>query len=169
MSKCSYCGEKYLSFPCPFCEKYFCNEHLPPHKHYCTHISTEDTISEIADKATPSETLLDTLAYIARIVKYTALIVVIVLSFDAFVLAGLSLMDVNTWLTILWYEGFIMMVIGSACWWWGRERGYPLPVPNLGYAHHRIKLKAKYPWFWVSVGMAGLALIFVGSLIWQLH
>lgn len=170
MGECQFCGKTVVSpLRCSFCNRYFCNEHLPPHKHYCMHISTEDIISEIADKAGLSETLLDILAYITRMVIFMTLIAVIVLSFDAVVLLSLSLWDVNTWLTLLWWEGVVMMLFGAAgCWLGGRERPYPFSTP-MGKKLYRIKLKVQYPWFWVSLGLAGLVLIIVASLIWQLH
>jgi len=166
MSKCETC-EGWGPFQCSYCKAYFCNEHLPPHKHYCTSVSKEEIISEIVDRATLQETSIDALAYIARIAVLMTLIAGFVLTIDVFALLLFN-WNVDTLIMLLWYEGVAMAFFGGAGWWWGRERPYPLPTP-MGTKLYRMKLKVQHPWFWVSLGMAGFILILVGFLIWQFH
>jgi hypothetical protein len=102
----------------------------------------------MVDKMTSSESLL---VYFARIIVFTIIISVAVLIVDAIALLLLNLWIVDTWLTLLWVEGVAMAIFGAA----GYKRGEnPLLTP-----------KYKYSWFWVSAGMAGLVLIFVGVFL----
>jgi len=159
MGNCKFCGEEVvLPFQCSYCKAYFCNEHLPPHKHYCPHISQEDIISEIADKATLSETLLDILAYIARIAIYMSIMVGAVLAVDVVALWMLNLlMDMNAFYTLLFIEGLIMIFFGGVAGMSHHQAPQPWATP-MGTRLYWIKRWVRYPWFWVSLGMAGIAL-----------
>ena len=165
MSKCEYCREKLvLPFQCSFCHKYFCNEHLPVHKHYCTSISREDIISEIADKATLSVTLLDSLLFVATMVAYAFIMAVAVLAVDAVVLSLLNLWNVDTWLTLLWCEGVVMAGLGGVAGLTHRRAPVPWPTP-MGTRLYRIKWAVRKPLFWASFGIAGLMLIISACLV----
>jgi hypothetical protein len=165
MSKCETC-EGWGPFQCSYCKGYFCNEHLPPHKHYCTSVSKEDIISKVIDKATLSETLLDSSLFIATMFIYAFIMGVIVLAVDAVVLLLLNLWNAYTWLSLLWVEGFIMAFVGGTAGLYHRKAPVPWATP-MGTHLHRIKWAVRYPLFWTSFGIAGLMLILVGFLIWQ--
>jgi hypothetical protein len=120
----------------------------------------------MVDKTTRSESLL---VYVARIIVFTIIIFVAVLVVDAVVLLLLNLWIVDTWLALLWGEGLVMVFFGAAGEF-GRKRRSPSPIaPLSGKRIYKPKVKSKYSWFWVSVGMAGLVLWVVGYLIWQFY
>jgi hypothetical protein len=118
----------------------------------------------MVDKTTQSESLL---VYVARIIVFTIIIFVAVLAVDAVALLLLNLWIVDTWLALLWGEGLVMVFFGAAGNW-GRKKPSPI-APLSGKRIYKLKVKYKYPWFWVSVGMAGLVLWLVSYLIWQFH
>jgi len=166
MFECEYCRKLDLLFECSFCHKYFCNEHLPAHKHFCTAISREDAISTIVDKATLSETLLDSLRLVASIVVYVFIIAVAVLAVDAVALLLLNLWNVDTWRTLLWWEGVVMAFLGGAAGLYHRRAPVPWPTP-MGTRLYRIIWAVRKPVFWASVGIAGLMLsIFACLVFW---
>jgi hypothetical protein len=114
----------------------------------------------MVDKATRSESLL---VYVARIIVFTIIIFVAVLVVDAVVLLLLNLWIVDTWLALLWWEGLAIAFFGAAGYWRGEN---PLRIARLSGKHtYKLKVKYKFPWFWVSVGMAGLVLWIVYYLI----
>ena len=111
-------------------------------------------------KTTPSESLL---VYVARIVIFTIIIFVAVLAVDVVILWLLSL-DVDTWLMLLWWEGVAMAFFGGAGWWRGDK---PLPISRLSDKRiYKLKVKFQYPWFWVSLGMAGFMLIILAVYLY---
>jgi len=152
MFECEYCREKLdLLFECSFCHKYFCNEHLPAHKHFCTSVSKEDAISTIVDKATLFETLLDSLRLVASIVVYAFIMAVAVLAVDAVALLLLNLWNVDTWLYLLWCEGVVMGWLGGTAGLYHRRAPVPWSTP-MGTRLYRIRLAVRKPLFWASVG-----------------
>jgi hypothetical protein len=167
MSECKIC-RGWGPFQCPYCKAYFCNEHLPPHKHYCMHISKEDILSKVIDNATLSETLLDSSLFVARMFIYAFIITVIVLAVNVVALLLLNLWNVHTWLNLLWAEGVIMAFVGGTAGLYHRKAGVPWATP-MGTRLYIIKWAVRYPLFWTSFGIAGLMLILVGFLIWQFH
>jgi len=158
MFECEHCRKLDLLFECSYCHKYFCEEHLPAHKHFCTSISKEDVITTIVDKTTLSETLLDSLRLVASIAVYGFIMAVAVLAVDAVALSLLNLWNVDTWLTLLWGEGVVMAFLGGTAGLYHRRAPVPWPTP-MGTRLYRIKWAVRNPLFWASVGIAGLMLI----------
>jgi hypothetical protein len=121
----------------------------------------------VIDKATLSETLLDSSLFVARLFIYAFIMGVIVLAVDVVVLLLLNLWNVHTWLNLLLVEGSIMASVGGTA---GLYNRFPAPIPTVkGPGTHLYKKRraVKRLWFWVSFGIAGLMLILVGFLIWQ--
>jgi hypothetical protein len=116
----------------------------------------------MADKAGQSESLL---VFVARIVIFTVIMFASILAIDVFLLWLLNL-DVSTWLTLLFWEGIIMAFFGGAAGW--RESPEPVFTP-MGKPLTTVKLKYRYPWFWVSLGMAGFLLILLSAYIGLQH
>jgi hypothetical protein len=116
----------------------------------------------IANKAVPSEGML---VFVARIVISTIIIFASVLAIDALLLWLLDL-DVNAWLTLLFWEGVIMAIFGGGVGW--REGPKPIFTP-LGKPLTTVKLKYRYPWFWVSLGLAGFLLILLSAYVGLQH
>ncbi len=113
----------------------------------------------MAGKASRSE---NPLVLAARILLFTISIFAAILVVDVVLLLLLSL-DTGTWLTLLWCEGVIMAFFGGAGWWWG-ESPEPVFTPT-GKLLTKVKLRYRYPWFWVSLGMAGLMLIILAGYL----
>ena len=132
------------------------------------HISKEDIISEVIDKATLSETLLDSFLFVAMMFIYAFIMGVAVIAVDTVVLLLLNLWNVDTWLSFLWVEGVIMGFIGGAAGFYHRKAPVPWATP-MSTRLYRIKWAIRKPLFWASFGIAGLMLILVGFLIWQFH
>lgn len=166
MFECEYCREKPdLLFECSFCHKYFCEEHLPAHKHFCTAISREDAISTIVGKTTLSQILLDSLHFVARMVVYVFIIAVAVLAVDAVALSLLNLWNMDTWQTLLWCEGVVMAFLGGTAGLYHSRAPAPWPTP-MGTRLYRIMWAVRKPLLWASVGIAGLMLILFACLIY---
>ena len=163
-SQCEYC-KGWGPYRCSYCGAKFCNDHLPPHKHYCMHISKEDVISDVIQKQTLSKTLLSSLLFVAMMFIYAFIMTVAVLAVDAVVLLLLNLWNAATWLNLLGVEGIIMALIGGSAGLYHRKAGVPWPTP-LGTRLYIIKWAVQHPLIWASVGIAGLMLMLVGSLIW---
>ena len=92
----------------------------------------------------------------------------VVLAVDAFILFLLNLLkDVGTWLTVRFYEGLAMVFLGGASW--GARAPYPLSTPR-GEHTYKIRMKFKYSWFWVSLGMVGIVLwVLAAHLYWRYY
>jgi len=112
----------------------------------------------MVDKATLLKTLLDLLLFGAMICVYVFIIVVAVLAVDGVALWMLNLLtDLNTWLNLLFWESFILMLFGVGALW---RRGEHIFVAR-GWKRPRIyhvSLRSRYPWFWFLVTMAGFVL-----------
>ncbi len=164
MSECKICRGQG-SFQCSYCKAYFCNEHLPPHKHYCTHISQEDIISEIVDKAT----LSDVSAYIARIAIYTSIMIGAVVAVDVVILLLLTLLtDVDMWLpwlTLLFIESFFMMFFGWAEYASGAANVTWDDSSVVIWIPPKYRVRYRYSWLWFSLGLAGLALVVLATYL----
>jgi hypothetical protein len=100
---------------------------------------------------------------VARIVFSTIIIFVAVLAVDVVEL-WLHNLDMGTWLTLLWWEGVVMAFLGGGAGWWWRENPEPVFTPT-GKLLTKVKLKFRYPWFWVSLGVAGLMLIVLAGYL----
>lgn len=116
----------------------------------------------IANKAVPSEGVL---VFVVRIVLFTIIMFASILAIDVLLLWLLDL-DESTWLTLLFWEGVIMAFFGGAVGW--REGPEPIFTP-LGKPLTTVKWKYRYPWFWVSLGMAGFLLILLSAYIGLQH
>jgi len=116
-------------------------------------------------KATLSETLLDSLLFVAMMVAYAFIMAVAVLAVDAFVLLLLNLWNADTWLTLLWLEGVAMGLLGGVAGL--GHHGAPFPWTTLTGSHlYRIEWAVRKSLFWASVGVAGLMLIVFAYFIW---
>jgi len=114
----------------------------------------------MVNEVTPSESPL---VYVARIIIFTTIIFVAVLAVNVVIL-WLLILDLDTWLMLLWYEGVAMAFFGGAGWWRGDK---PRPIPRLsGKRMYKLKVKFQYPWFWVSLGMAGFMLVILGAYLY---
>lgn len=118
----------------------------------------------MVDKASQSK---GPLFWVARMVVFTVIIFVAILTVDVAVLWLLNL-DMGTWLTLLWWEGVAMAFFGGGAGWWWRESPEPVYTPT-GKLLTKVKLKYRYPWFWVSLGMAGLMLIVLAGYLGLQH
>ncbi|UCC33917.1 MAG: hypothetical protein JSW53_02635 [Candidatus Bathyarchaeota archaeon] len=123
-------------------------------------VFSHSELAEMVDKTTPPESLLKyTVTYVARIIVWFLIILGVVLAVDALILLLLNrLTDVETWLQVLFYEGLVLALFGGGAWMrGGGERPLPVTIPS-GKQVYKVKVKFKYPWFWASVGIAGIAL-----------
>lgn len=124
----------------------------------------------MVDKATLLEILLGSLIFVARIVFYTVIVVVAVLAVDVVALWLLNLLtDLNTWLSLLFFESIIMMAFGVGVFWLGHflAAGEHIFTP-IGWKRPTIypaSLTPRYPWFWFSVLMAGFVLFILFVLL----
>lgn len=115
-------------------------------------------LTGVANKSVPSE---GALVFVARIVFFTIVIFAAVLAVDVLLLWLLDL-DANTWLTFLFWEGVIMAIFGGGVGW--REAPEPVYTPS-GKPLTTVRLKFRYPWFWISLGMAGFILVILSAYI----
>jgi len=114
-------------------------------------------ISKATRSETLSETLLSAVAYIARIMAFAGITTAVVLVVDAVALRLLNLSwNLDTRLDLLFWEGLVTVMFGATGWWWG-EQPYHFTTPT-GSKTYKIETKYRYPWFWVSVGIAGILL-----------
>jgi len=98
---------------------------------------------------------------VAKIAIFTIIIFLAVLTVDVVALWLLNL-DAGTLLTLLWWEGVVMAFFGGVGGW--RESPEPIFTPT-GELLTKVKWKYRYPWFWISLGMAGLMLIILAGYI----
>jgi hypothetical protein len=91
---------------------------------------------------------------------YTVIFVVVVLVGDSVALLLLdSQTDAGAWTTLLFSEAIVMMALGAAGW--GVKEFQHIPV---GWKETRIihlRLTPRHPWFWLSIGMAGVVMIII--------
>jgi len=103
------------------------------------------------------------LAFVARMIISAIIIFLAILAVDVVALRLLSLpMDVETWVTLLFWEGLVMIAFGVGVWGggqlkWGPTAGWRSPRT------YRIWVRLRYVDFWTSVALAGL-LLFILSL-----
>ena len=119
-------------------------------------------LTGIAGKAVLTESVL---AFVARIVVSTIIIFTSFLAIDVSLFWLLDL-DGNTWLTLLFWEGVAMAFLGGGVGW--REAPELVFTPT-GKPLATIKWKSRYPWFWISFGMAGFLLILLSAYIGLQH
>lgn len=108
----------------------------------------------------PAESIL---AFVARIIISAIIIFLAILAVDvvAFWLLKLPL-DVEIWITLLFWEGVVMIAFGVAGWGGGQVKW----GPTVGWRRprtYRIWVRLRYPDFGTSVTLAGL-LLFILSL-----
>ena len=109
----------------------------------------------MVEQGVPSESLL---VYVAKIIIFAIIMFVAILGVDAFVLWLFKLLwNVDIWLTLLFLEGLVMAFFGVGSGTGQRDRPVYVYSP-MGKLLAKVEVKFKYPWFWVSVGMTGVAL-----------
>lgn len=110
----------------------------------------------MSDRSSPSNSAVD----ILWLILYTVIFVVVILIVDSVALLLLNLQtDVGTWVTLLMSEAFILMLFGVAGW--GVQE---FQYRAIGWEEVRIihlRLTPRHPWFWLSLGMAGVVLIII--------
>jgi len=118
----------------------------------------------MVEKATLWETLLNSLIFGVLLVFHAIIAVVAVLAVDVVALWLFNLLtDVNTWLTLLFVEGAIMMALSVASYSTGSGPAFS-PWPNAPLPR-RFRVKYRYPRLWVTLGIAGLVLIILSAYL----
>jgi len=114
----------------------------------------------------PAESIL---AFVARIIISAIIIFLAILAVDvvAFWLLKLPL-DVEIWITLLFWEGVVMIAFGVAGWGggqvnWGPTAGWRSPCT------YRIWVRLGYVDFWTSVALAGLSLFILSLYLISQH
>lgn len=120
------------------------------------------------DKATIS----DLLAFVAKEILYILImalsVAIVVLAADIVALWRLNLLtDIGIWVTLLFFEAFIMLVVSAAGWGLSEHAFYTVGWKRARTYH--ISLRPRHPRFWISVGMAGVLLIFLAYLSLQYY
>jgi hypothetical protein len=113
-------------------------------------------LTEMSDRSSLSDSAVD----ILWLILYTVTFVVVVLVVDSLALLLLNLQtDVGTWVPLLMSEAFIMMLFGVAGW--GVKEFQHIPVGWRETHIIHLRLTPRHPWFWLSLGMAGVVLIII--------
>ncbi len=97
---------------------------------------------------------------VALLILYAVIMVIVVLAADWFALLLLNIQtDVGTWVTLLISEAFVMMALGAAGWGFKEFEHIPVGWKETRIIH--LRFTPRYPWFWLSVGIAGVVLIII--------
>ena len=97
---------------------------------------------------------------VALLILYAVIMVIVVLAADWFALLLLNLQtDVGTWVTLLISEAFVMLLFGAAGWGFKEFEHIPVGWKETRIIH--LRFTPRYPWFWLSVGIAGVVLIII--------
>jgi len=103
-------------------------------------------------------TLSESLIFVVRIALFTVIVTAAVLAVDVAVLWLLGLQtDVGVWITLLLLEGVIMAFLGAA----DLASGFGGRFESIWRrpSHHpKTRVRYMHPWFWLSVGIAGIVL-----------
>ena len=105
---------------------------------------------------------------IAGVFLLALFITVSILAIDLLFLLPLDLpKNVETWISVLFYEGFALMLVGAAGWGFGEHEPIVLgwKRPKIYYVNR----SPRYPNFWLSVALAGLFLIFINLYLFGQH
>ena len=163
MDKREFCREYSSLFQCSFCKRYFCNKHLLPENHLCTHLTKEEIISEVVKRKTAFN-----LFAVARFISYIIIILGFVLTVDAMALWLLNLlMNKNMWLTLLFWEALLLMLFGLGDYAFGSRFSF-----SIGWKRPRIITILLRPpsAFLFAIAFAGVALIILSAcVVWWFY
>ena len=97
---------------------------------------------------------------VARIFIYAFITAIVVLTIDLFALLMLDLLtDANMLPMLLFWEGFLMMLVGAAGW--GAQEHYSFTVGWKRPEIHHVNMRPRYPVFCLSLAVAGVMLFLV--------
>jgi len=155
MDKCEFCREYNSLFQCSFCKRFFCNEHLLPENHICTHLTEEELISEIVNRKTAFN-----LFVIARFVSHVIIVLGFVLAVDAMALWLLNLlMNKNMWLELFFWEAILLILFGLGDYALGKRFSY-------WSSRKRVLILLRPPSeFLLAIAFAGIVLIILSACV----
>ena len=110
----------------------------------------------MSDRPSVPSSLID----VTLLILYAVIMVIVVLAVDSFALLLLNLqIDVGTWVTLLISEAFGMLLFGVAGWGFREFEHIPVGWKETRIIH--LRFTPRYPWFWLSMGIAGVILIII--------
>ena len=117
-------------------------------------------LTEMSDRPSVPNSLID----VALLILYAVIMVIVVLAADWFALSLLNLQtDIGTWVTLLISEAFVMLLFGAAGWGFREFEHIPVGWKDTRIIH--LRFTPRYPWFWLSVGIAGVILIIICTYV----
>ena len=104
---------------------------------------------------------------VAGVFLLALIMTVTVFAADLLFLLPLDLLkNVETLISVLFYEGFALMLVGAAGWGFGEHEFFVLGWRRAKIYH--VSKSPRYPNFWLSVALAGLFLIFIDLYLFHL-
>lgn len=105
---------------------------------------------------------------VAGVFFFALIILVSLLVVDLLFLLLFDLFEnVDALISILFYEGFAMMLVGAAGWGFGEHESFVL-----GWKRpktYNVNKSPRYPNFWLSVAVAGLLMILIDLYLFGQH
>ena len=110
----------------------------------------------MSDKPSVPNPLID----VALLILYAVIMVIVILAADSFALLLLNLQtDTGTWITLLISEALVMLIFGVAGWGFREFEHIPIGWKDTRIIH--LRFAPRQPWFWLSMGIAGVILIII--------